>query len=101
MGRSLKVILRECLTEVFLERIRAGTETPSFSGKTVNKVPFSRSSLTIGGFRAIDYFEDGSFYLLDVPGVRPHASYKSHIILNKCFPFSIAPATWPRSPALL
>lgn len=25
--------------------------------------------LTIGGFRANDYFGDGSFYLLDVPGV--------------------------------
>jgi hypothetical protein len=83
MGRSLKVILRECFANsFFLKRIPAGTETLSFSGKTVNTVPFSNSNLTIGGFRAIDHFEDGSFYLLDVPGVCLHAFHKSHI-LNK------------------
>jgi hypothetical protein len=28
------------------------------------------SALEIGGFKAHDYFGDGSFYMLDVPGVR-------------------------------
>jgi hypothetical protein len=71
MRRSSKVILREHLSIFILERVQAGTESLSFSGKTVNTVPFSSSNLTIGGFRAIDYFDDGSFYLLDVPGVSP------------------------------
>jgi glyoxylase-like metal-dependent hydrolase (beta-lactamase superfamily II) len=41
------------------------------SGKTVRKVPFSSSTFSIGGFTAIDFFQDGSFYLLDMPGHCP------------------------------
>ena len=44
----------------------------AFAGRSVHEVDFSASSLTIGGFRAIDYFQDGSFYLLDAPGHTMH-----------------------------
>jgi glyoxylase-like metal-dependent hydrolase (beta-lactamase superfamily II) len=44
----------------------------AFTGRSVREVDFSTSSLTIGGFRAIDYFQDGSFYLLDAPGHTMH-----------------------------
>ncbi|KAF7323928.1 Metallo-beta-lactamase superfamily protein [Mycena kentingensis (nom. inval.)] len=39
-----------------------------FAGRKLVRVDLEKSSLTIGGFRAHDYFGDGSFYLLDVPG---------------------------------
>jgi hypothetical protein len=26
-------------------------------------------TLNVGGFKAVDYFRDGSFYILDAPGV--------------------------------
>lgn len=41
----------------------------AFQGRNVREMDFSRqSTLTIGGFRAIDFFEDGSFYLLETTG---------------------------------
>ncbi|KAJ7578411.1 hypothetical protein C8J56DRAFT_1059867 [Mycena floridula] len=40
-------------------------------GHDVVKVNFSNSTLAIGGFPAVDFFGDGSFYLLDVPGHCP------------------------------
>ncbi|ETS79696.1 hypothetical protein PFICI_09549 [Pestalotiopsis fici W106-1] len=36
--------------------------------RQVNELDFTRSSIHIGRFRAIDFFGDGSFYLLDTPG---------------------------------
>jgi hypothetical protein len=41
----------------------------SSSGRTVRKISIANSSLSIGGFPAVDYLGDGSLYLLDVPGV--------------------------------
>lgn len=29
----------------------------------------AKTPLVIGGFKALDFFGDGSFYILDVPGV--------------------------------
>lgn len=40
----------------------------AFQGRAVREIDFSQSSLTIGGFRAVDFFEDGSFYLLNGAG---------------------------------
>ncbi|KAK8096301.1 uncharacterized protein PG998_014169 [Apiospora kogelbergensis] len=37
-------------------------------GRKLHEVDFGSSMLEIGGFRAIDFFADGSFYLLDTPG---------------------------------
>jgi hypothetical protein len=39
-----------------------------FRGRTLREVDFSTSSIKIGKFRALDFFGDGSFYLLDAPG---------------------------------
>jgi hypothetical protein len=33
------------------------------------EMSFEGSDLKIGGFRALDFYGDGSFYLLDAPGV--------------------------------
>jgi hypothetical protein len=35
-----------------------------FDGRTVTQVDFDKEELTIGGFRAHNFFGDGSFYLL-------------------------------------
>ncbi|KEF52376.1 uncharacterized protein A1O9_11617 [Exophiala aquamarina CBS 119918] len=40
----------------------------AFTGRDLEEIDFSQSELTIGGFRAFDFFSDGSFYLLDTPG---------------------------------
>lgn len=37
-------------------------------GRDVREISQSEFALQIGQFRALDYFNDGSFYLLDVPG---------------------------------
>ncbi|KAI0436676.1 Metallo-hydrolase/oxidoreductase [Xylaria telfairii] len=41
-----------------------------YEGRNIRQLDFGTESngLVIGGFRAIDYFGDGSFYLLEVPG---------------------------------
>ena len=39
-----------------------------YSGRELIELDFSTSNLEIGNFQAIDYFKDGSFYLLDAPG---------------------------------
>ncbi|KAI0416972.1 beta-lactamase-like protein [Xylaria grammica] len=38
------------------------------AGHEVEELNFSQSPLQIGGLNAVDYFADGSFYLLDTPG---------------------------------
>ncbi|KAL8941406.1 MAG: hypothetical protein Q9216_002251 [Gyalolechia sp. 2 TL-2023] len=38
-----------------------------YAGRTLREISFD-SGLQIGGYRALDYFDDGSFYLLDSPG---------------------------------
>ncbi|RDW56417.1 hypothetical protein BP5796_13166 [Coleophoma crateriformis] len=43
-------------------------EERHFEGRILREVEFSTSSLKIGKFRALDFFGDGSFYLLDAPG---------------------------------
>ncbi|KAL8898822.1 MAG: hypothetical protein Q9192_001885 [Flavoplaca navasiana] len=40
----------------------------AFQGRSVREVNFSTSTTTIGGFRAQDFFGDGSFWLLETPG---------------------------------
>ena len=40
----------------------------AFRGRSVREIDFSNSDVTIGGFRAVDFFNDGSFWLLEAPG---------------------------------
>ncbi|KAL4734914.1 beta-lactamase-like protein [Aspergillus similis] len=39
-----------------------------YTGRTLREITFNPQTLRIGQFRAVDYFDDGSFYLLDSPG---------------------------------
>lgn len=39
-----------------------------FSGRPNREIDFGKSTFKIGGFPAVDFFSDGSFYLLDTPG---------------------------------
>lgn len=39
-----------------------------FANREVRQLDFSTTHLSIGGLPALDYFGDGSFYLLDAPG---------------------------------
>ena len=40
----------------------------AFQGRNVREIDFSSAATTIGGFRAVDFFGDGSFWLLEAPG---------------------------------
>ncbi|KAH8834697.1 beta-lactamase-like protein [Flagelloscypha sp. PMI_526] len=42
-----------------------------FANRTVTELDFTTSKMKIGGFTALDYFKDGSLYILDVPGHMP------------------------------
>lgn len=44
----------------------------AFQGRTVREVDFATSITTIGGFRTVDFFDDGSFWLLEAPGHTGH-----------------------------
>ena len=63
---------RETLFPAYPENPKAMISEKDLEGRTVHQLDFEKESngLDIGGFRAIDYFEDGSFYLLEAPGVR-------------------------------
>jgi hypothetical protein len=43
-----------------------------YDGRRIRQIDFENESkgLKIGDFRAFDWFGDGSFYLLETPGVR-------------------------------
>ena len=40
-----------------------------YEGRALNEIDFRDTGLRLGQFRAMDFFGDGSFYLLDSPGV--------------------------------
>jgi glyoxylase-like metal-dependent hydrolase (beta-lactamase superfamily II) len=42
-----------------------------FLGRELVEIQFPEHSPTINGMKSYDYFGDGSFYLLDAPGVCP------------------------------
>jgi hypothetical protein len=63
MLRSWKVTSRECF------RVYFTSAELCFRGRNSSAILISNSPLLIGGFHAVDYFEDGSLYILDVPGV--------------------------------
>ena len=44
----------------------------AFQGRRVQEVDFASSTTTIGGFRAVDFFGDSSFWLLEAPGHTDH-----------------------------
>ncbi|KAF7370279.1 Metallo-beta-lactamase superfamily protein [Mycena sanguinolenta] len=46
----------------------ATLQESDFAGHNITKLDFTVAELTFSGLKAIDYFDDGSFYLLDTPG---------------------------------
>ncbi|EWC48878.1 hypothetical protein DRE_00183 [Drechslerella stenobrocha 248] len=50
------------------ENVDAPFKSTELAGRVVTELSFAATSLTIGGMKAIDFFHDGSFYLLDAPG---------------------------------
>ncbi|KAI9451978.1 hypothetical protein BJY52DRAFT_1295304 [Lactarius psammicola] len=46
----------------------AETLQEAFEGRKLIELDFSASTLKVGGLRAIDWFDDGSLYLLEAPG---------------------------------
>lgn len=50
----------------------AMTLESAYNGRQVKEVAFSDHSPTIGGFRALDFFNDSSFWLLECPGHTGH-----------------------------
>ncbi|KAJ7123692.1 beta-lactamase-like protein [Mycena epipterygia] len=58
-------------TTTFPENPNATLQASDFAGHNITKLDFSATNLTFSGLKAIDYFGDGSFYLLDTPGHLP------------------------------
>lgn len=69
---STTLVIGPGVKEAFLPAYPTNPESPllesDFAGRMLKEMDFSSSSLKIGPFRALDYFNDGSFYLLDCPG---------------------------------
>jgi hypothetical protein len=56
-----------------------------YKGREVREIEFDNAGLHLGHFRAMDYFGDGSFYLLDSPGVcKTSYLVPSPICLARC-----------------
>lgn len=70
---STDLIVGPGFKEEFTPGYPSNPESPikdsDWEGRTLREVNFVDSSLRLGRFRALDWFGDGSFYLLDSPGV--------------------------------
>ncbi|KAJ7931685.1 beta-lactamase-like protein [Mycena leptocephala] len=58
-------------TSIYPQFPNASLQASDFAGHEVTKIDFTSSNLTFSGLKAVDYFGDGSFYLLDTPGHLP------------------------------
>ncbi|KAH7131713.1 fungal-specific transcription factor domain-containing protein [Dactylonectria estremocensis] len=68
---TMALIVGPGFSENFLPGYPAKKESPAFeaafSGRTVREVSFS-AGLVVAGYLAVDYFADGSLYILETPG---------------------------------
>ncbi|CAK5263762.1 unnamed protein product [Mycena citricolor] len=62
------VIGSETITETYPTFANATLLPSDFAGRNVTKINFKAAKLIFAGMNAVDYFGDGSFYLLDAPG---------------------------------
>ncbi|KAJ7759167.1 beta-lactamase-like protein [Mycena metata] len=65
------VIGSETDTQTYPQFPNASLLASDFAGRTVTKLNFAAANLSFANLKAIDYFGDGSFYLLDTPGHLP------------------------------
>ncbi|KAJ7187909.1 hypothetical protein C8R46DRAFT_1205141 [Mycena filopes] len=65
------VIGSETITSTYPENPNAVLVASDFANREVTKVDFAAAPLSFGSLKAIDYFGDGSFYLVDTPGHLP------------------------------
>lgn len=59
---------KDSLLPGYPENIQSQIRSSDYHSRKVKEVSFDADTTTIGGFRAVDFFGDGSFYLLDSPG---------------------------------
>ncbi|KAL3458374.1 beta-lactamase-like protein [Aspergillus heterothallicus] len=68
---STELIVGPGFKEEFLPGYPAKLDSPvresDFSGRNLREIDFSEA-IQVGQFRAVDYFGDGSFYIVDTPG---------------------------------
>ncbi|OAL53133.1 hypothetical protein IQ07DRAFT_597477 [Pyrenochaeta sp. DS3sAY3a] len=68
---SMELVVGPGFSDSFLPGFPTAKDSPVFEadlkGRTVRELSFS-DELIVGGYRAIDFFEDGSLYVLDTPG---------------------------------
>lgn len=68
---SMELLVGPGFADTFLPGFPTNQVSPAFEsdlvGRSVRELVFS-DQLVVAGYRAIDYFEDGSFYILDTPG---------------------------------
>ncbi|KAJ7902480.1 hypothetical protein B0H13DRAFT_1717460 [Mycena leptocephala] len=69
------IIGSETDTSTFPENPNSLLQVSDFAGHKLTEINFAVSNLTFSGLKAIDYFGDGSFYLLNTPGhIKGHIS---------------------------
>ncbi|KAF7325111.1 Metallo-beta-lactamase superfamily protein [Mycena kentingensis (nom. inval.)] len=54
----------------YVDNPKSQLQPSDLAGHNVKRVAFAKSKLAIGGLAAVDYFDDGSLYLLHTPGHR-------------------------------
>ncbi|PSN68629.1 Metallo-hydrolase/oxidoreductase [Corynespora cassiicola Philippines] len=68
---SMELVVGPGFSKKFLPGYPTVEESPVFEddleGRNIRELSFS-DDLVVAGYRAIDYFEDGSLYILDTPG---------------------------------
>lgn len=68
---SMELLVGPHFTDMFLPGYPTVDSSPlfekAFSGRKITELDFS-AGLTVAGYPAVDYFRDGSFYILNTPG---------------------------------
>lgn len=69
---STDLVVGPGFKDAFIPGYPANQDAPiresDYANRKLREISFDED-LTIGGYKALDYFNDGSFYLLDSPGV--------------------------------
>ncbi|KAJ7446701.1 hypothetical protein FB451DRAFT_785716 [Mycena latifolia] len=58
-------------TETFPESLTGSLQASDLTGHNITELNFAATNLAFSGLKAIDFFSDGSFYLLNTPGHLP------------------------------